>query len=67
MEYDFSDKAKDFLESQTPTEPSEREKGSAVGDKVVASLKNKVEEHNEKRSEKVTLEQLKKEIGRAHV
>ena len=60
MEYDFSDKAKDFLESQTPTEPSEREKGSAVGDKVVASLKNKVEEHNEKRSEKVTLEQLKK-------
>ena len=89
MEYDFSDKAKDFLESQsakrsgpkgsaqTPSKPSERkkgssknEKGSAGGDKkapaitfsdkVVTSLKNKVKEHNEKSSKKVSLSQLKK-------
>ena len=89
MEYDFSDKAKDFLESQsakrsgpkgsaqTPAKPSERkkgssknEKGSAGGDKkapaitfsdkVVTSLKNKVKEHNEKSSKKVSLSQLKK-------
>jgi hypothetical protein len=89
MEYDFSDKAKDFLESQsakrsgpkgsaqTPAKPSEKkkgssknEKGSAGGDKkapaitfsdkVVTSLKNKVKEHNEKSSKKVSLSQLKK-------
>jgi len=60
MEYDFSDKAKGFLESQIPNEPSECGKRSDVGDKVVASLKNKVEEHNKKHPEKVTLEQLKK-------
>jgi hypothetical protein len=89
MEYDFSDKAKDFLESQsakrsgpkgsaqTPAKPSERkkgssknEKGSAGGDKkapaitfsdkVITSLKNKVKEHNEKSSKKVSLSQLKK-------
>jgi len=89
MEYDFSDKAKDFLESQsakrsgpkgsaqTPAKPSEKkkgssknEKGSAGGDKkapaitfsdkVITSLKNKVKEHNEKSSKKVSLSQLKK-------
>ena len=89
MEYDFSDKAKDFLESQsakssgpkgsakTPAKPSEQkkgssknEKGSAGGgkktpaitfsDKVVTSLKNKVKDHNEKSSKKVSLSQLKK-------
>jgi len=89
MEYDFSDKAKDFLESQsakrsgpksssqTPAKPSERkkgssknEKGSAGGDKkspaisfsdkVITSLQNKVKEHNEKSSKKVSLSQLKK-------
>ncbi len=89
MEYDFSDKAKDFLESQsakrsgpkgsaqTPAKPSERKKGSSknkkgsaggdkkapaitFSDKVVTSLKNKVKEHNEKSSKKVSLSQLKK-------
>ena len=89
MEYDFSDQAKDFLESQsakrkgpksssqTPAKPSERKKGSsknkkgsAGGDKkapaitfsekIVVALKNKVKEHNEKQSKKVTLGQLKK-------
>ena len=89
MEYDFSDKAKDFLESQsakssgpkgaakTPAKLSEQkkgssknEKGSAGGgkktptitfsDKVVTSLKNKVKDHNEKSSKKVSLSQLKK-------
>ena len=89
MEYDFSDKAKDFLESQsakrsgpkgsaqTPAKPSEKKKGSSknkkgsaggdkkapaitFSDKVVTSLKNKVKEHNEKSSKKVSLSQLKK-------
>jgi hypothetical protein len=88
MEYDFSKEAKDFLESQsakrsgpkggaqTPSKPSEREKGStknekgsAGGDggkkitfseKVVTALKNKVKEHNDKNSKKVSLTQLKK-------
>ena len=89
MEYDFSDQAKEFLESQsakrkgprssaqTPSKPSERKKGSeknpkgsAGGDKkapsitfsakVITALKNKVKEHNEKYSKKVTLGQLKK-------
>ena len=89
MEYDFSDKAKDFLESQsakrsgpkgsaqTPAKPSERKKGSSknkkgsaggdkkapaitFSDKVITSLKNKVKEHNEKSSKKVSLSQLKK-------
>ena len=54
MEYDFSDKAKGFLESQTPNERS------SVGDKIVASLEKKVGEHNGKHPQKVTLEQLKK-------
>ena len=89
MEYDFSDKAKDFLEcqsakrsgpkgsAQTPAKPSERKKGSSknkkgsaggdkkapaitFSDKVITSLKNKVKEHNEKSSKKVSLSQLKK-------
>ena len=87
MEYDFSDQAKNFLESQsakrpgpksgaqTPSKPSERKKGSdknekgsagkdgksiTFSEKVVNSLKNKVKEHNEKHSKKVTLSQLKK-------
>ena len=60
MEYDFSDKAKGFLESQTPDGSSKFRGDSSVGDKVVASLENKVKEHNEKHPEKVTLEQLKK-------
>jgi len=60
MEYDFSDKAKGFLENQTPDESSKFGGDASVGDKVVASLKNKVKEHNEKHPEKVTLEQLKK-------
>jgi len=87
MEYDFSDQAKDFLESQsakrpgpksgaqTPAKKSEKkegssknEKGSAgkdgkkitFSDKIIQSLKNKVKEHNEKHSKKVTLAQLKK-------
>lgn len=61
--------------SQTPAKPSERksgsdknEKGSAGKDgkkitfseKVVNTLKNKVKEHNDKHSKKVTLSQLKK-------
>ena len=61
--------------SQTPAKPSERKKGSsknkpgsAGGDgkkitfseKVVTALKNKVKEHNDKHSKKVTLSQLKK-------
>lgn len=87
MEYDFSDQAKKFLESQsakrpgpksgaqTPSKKSEKkegssknEKGSAgkdgkkitFSDKVIVALKNKVKEHNEKHSKKVTLGQLKK-------
>ncbi len=62
--------------AQTPSKPSERKegssknkKGSAGGDggkkitfseKVVTALKNKVKEHNEKNSKKVSLTQLKK-------
>jgi hypothetical protein len=58
--------------AQTPAEPNEREKGSSVNEpgsaagaitfseKVTQSLKNKVKEHNEKHSKKVTLSQLKK-------
>ena len=61
--------------SQTPAKPSERKKGSSknkpgsAGDKgskitfsekVIKALKNKVKEHNEKYSKKVTLSQLKK-------
>jgi len=89
MEYDFSDQAKEFLESQsakrkgprssaqTPAKPSERKKGSkknpkgsagggkkapaiTFSEKVITALKNKVKEHNEKYSKKVTLGQLKK-------
>ena len=87
MEYDFSKKAQEFLESQsakrpgpksgaqTPAKKSEKkegssknEKGSAgkdgksitFSDKVISALKNKVKEHNEKHSKKVTLAQLKK-------
>jgi hypothetical protein len=58
--------------AQTPAEPHERKKGSSVNEpgsaagaitfseKVTQSLKNKVKEHNEKHSRKVTLSQLKK-------
>ena len=61
--------------AQTPAKPSERKKGSAKNKsgsagkdgkaitfsaKVTESLKNKVKEHNEKYSKKVTLSQLKK-------
>jgi len=61
--------------AQTPAKPSERKKGSSKNKKgsaggkggsitfsakVVQSLKNKVAEHNEKHSKKVTLGQLKK-------
>ena len=58
--------------AQTPAEPHERKKGSSVNEpgsaaaaitfseKVTQSLKNKVKEHNEKHSKKVTLGQLKK-------
>ena len=58
--------------AQTPAEPHERKKGSSVNEpgsaagaitfseKVTQSLKNKVKEHNEKNSRKVTLSQLKK-------
>lgn len=58
--------------AQTPAEPDERKKGSSVNEpgsaagaitfseKVTQSLKNKVKEHNEKYSKKVTLSQLKK-------
>ena len=58
--------------AQTPAKPEERKKGSSVNEpgsaaaaitfseKVTQSLKNKVKEHNEKHSKKVTLSQLKK-------
>ena len=61
--------------AQTPAKPSERKKGSSknekgsagkdgkkitFSEKVVIALKNKVKEHNEKHSKKVTLSQLKK-------
>lgn len=58
--------------AQTPADPHERKKGSSVNEpgsaaaaitfseKVTQSLKNKVKEHNEKHSKKVTLSQLKK-------
>jgi hypothetical protein len=61
--------------AQTPAKPSERKKGSSknekgsagkdgkkitFSEKVVTALKNKVKEHNEKHSKKVTLSQLKK-------
>lgn len=61
--------------AQTPAEKSEQKKGSdknekgsagkdgkkiTFSEKVVNSLKNKVKEHNEKYSKKVTLSQLKK-------
>ena len=56
MEYDFSDKAKGFLKNQTSDGSSKFWGDSSVGDKVVASLKNKAKEHNEKHPEKVTCE-----------
>jgi len=61
--------------AQTPAKPSEKKKGSSknkpgsagekgskitFSEKVITSLKNKVKEHNEKHSKKVTLSQLKK-------
>jgi len=61
--------------AQTPAKPSERKKGSSknkkgsagkdgkkitFSEKVVTALKNKVKEHNEKHSKKVSLTQLKK-------
>ena len=61
--------------AQTPAEPSERKKGSiknkpgsagkkdlsiSFSEKVITALENKVKEHNEKYSKKVTLSQLKK-------
>jgi hypothetical protein len=58
--------------AQTPAKPEERKKGSSVNEpgsaagaitfseKVTQSLKNKVKEHNEKHSKKVTLGMLKK-------
>lgn len=61
--------------AQTPAKPSERKEGSSknkkgsaakdgkkitFSEKVVSALKNKVKEHNENHSKKVTLSQLKK-------
>ena len=61
--------------AQTPAKPSERKEGSSknkkgsagkdgkkinFSEKVVTALKNKVKEHNEKHSKKVSLTQLKK-------
>jgi hypothetical protein len=61
--------------AQTPAKPSEQKKGSSknkkgsagkdgkkitFSEKVVTALKNKVKEHNEKHSKKVSLTQLKK-------
>jgi len=61
--------------AQTPAKPSERKKGSSknkkgsagkdgkkitFSEKVIIALKNKVKEHNEKHSKKVSLTQLKK-------
>ena len=61
--------------AQTPAKPDERKKGSdknekgsagkdgkkiTFSEKVVSALKNKVKEHNEKYSKKVSLTQLKK-------
>lgn len=61
--------------AQTPAKPSEKKSGSSknksgsagkkggsitFSDKIITSLKNKVKEHNEKNSKKVTLGQLKK-------
>ena len=61
--------------AQTPAKPSERKSGSSknksgsagkkgasitFSDKIITALKNKVKEHNEKYSKKVTLGQLKK-------
>lgn len=59
-------------DAQTPAEPHERKKGSSVNEpgsaagaitfseKVTTALKNKVKQHNEKHSKKVTLGMLKK-------
>ncbi len=55
MEYDFSDQAKDFLGSS-----KNKKDPVAFSTKIVAFLENKVAEHNDKRSKKVTLAQLKK-------
>lgn len=77
MQLDFSKQIKAARSgpksaAQTPAEPEERKKGSAVNkpnsaassitfsEKVTQSLKNKVKEHNEKHSKKVTLGMLKK-------
>lgn len=61
--------------AQTPAKPSEKKSGSSknesgsagkkgasitFSDKIITALKNKVKEHNEKNSKKVTLGQLKK-------
>lgn len=61
--------------AQTPAKPEERKKGSSknekgsagkdgksitFSEKVISALKNKVKEHNEKYSKKVSLTQLKK-------
>lgn len=58
--------------AQTPAKPEERKEGSSINEpgsaagsitfseKVTTSLKNKVKEHNEKHSKKVTLGMLKK-------
>ena len=61
--------------AQTPAKPDERKEGSsknkkgsagkdgkkiAFSEKIVTALKNKVKEHNEKHSKKVSLTQLKK-------
>lgn len=58
--------------AQTPAKPEERKEGSSVNEpgsaagainfsgKVTTALKNKVKEHNEKHSKKVTLGMLKK-------
>jgi hypothetical protein len=70
-------------EAQTPSKPSERKKGSSknkkgsaagkdgkkitFSEKVVTALKNKVKEHNEKYSKKVSLTQLKKIYRRGAV
>jgi len=62
MEYDFSDQAKEFLGS------SKNKKEPVVfSSKIIAFLESKVERHNNRRSEKVTLDQIKKVYRRGSV
>ena len=68
MEYDFSDKAKGFLKNQTSDGSSKFWGDSSVGDKVVASLKNKANKINKKKSislnkkKQSKLPKIKKEV-----